>query len=67
MSARETAEMNVAACSVVQEPLIRALRVVVGRRHVLTGVARTRRFTTGYRSGEGSALAVVRPGSLVEL
>lgn len=42
------------------------LRVIVGRRHVLTGTTRTRRFATGYRFGSGAVLAVVRPGSLIE-
>ncbi|WP_198351154.1 D-lactate dehydrogenase [Flavisphingomonas formosensis] len=48
------------------QSLIRALRAIVGRRHILTGPSRTRRFTTGHRLGEGPALAVARPGSLVE-
>ncbi len=46
--------------------LIAALKTIVGRRYVLTDPARTRRFRTGYRFGTGTALAVVRPGSLVE-
>ena len=46
--------------------LVRALGAIVGRRHVLTGAARTRRYRSGYRSGGGDALAVVRPGSLLE-
>ena len=46
--------------------VIERLRSVVGRRHVLTGKAGTRRFATGYRVGEGPVLAVVRPGTLVE-
>lgn len=48
------------------QSLIRALRDIAGRRHVLIGPSRTRRFTTGYRLGEGPALAVARPGTLVE-
>lgn len=47
--------------------LIAALRAIVGRRHVLTDAAAMRRYRTGYRTGRGAALAVVRPGSLVEL
>jgi D-lactate dehydrogenase (quinone) len=43
------------------------LRAVVGRRHVLTGDAETRRFRLGYRYGGGDALAVIRPGTLVEM
>ena len=42
------------------------LRTIVGRRHVLTGEASTSRYRTGFRFGTGPALAVVRPGSLVE-
>ena len=47
--------------------LLAALRRVVGGGHVLTGDAETHRFRTGYRFGTGPVLAVVRPGSLVEL
>lgn len=46
--------------------LVEALRAIVGRRHVLTRPAATRRFRTGYRFGGGPAAAVVSPGSLVE-
>ncbi|WP_186188729.1 D-lactate dehydrogenase [Burkholderia gladioli] len=48
------------------EPLLAALRGIVGGGQVLTGEAATRRYRTGYRFGSGRALAVVRPGSLVE-
>jgi D-lactate dehydrogenase len=47
--------------------LLNALSVIVGRRHVLTDEAATRRYRTGFRFGNGPALAVVRPGALVEL
>jgi D-lactate dehydrogenase len=47
--------------------LIADLRTAVGRRHVLTGSRRTARFRRGYRTGEGTAIAVVRPATLVEL
>ncbi|MCU9848623.1 D-lactate dehydrogenase [Defluviimonas sp. WL0024] len=46
--------------------LLKTLRDVVGRRHVLTGARATERFRRGFRSGEGEALAVVRPGTLIE-
>lgn len=46
--------------------LLSRLCDVAGSRHVLTG-SRTRRFRKGYRFGEGSVLAVVRPGTLLEL
>ena len=42
------------------------LRTIVGRRHALTSPESTRRYRTGFRFGTGPALAVVRPGSLVE-
>jgi D-lactate dehydrogenase len=42
------------------------LRGIVGRRHVLTSAAATRGYRTGYRTPAGAALAVVRPGSLIE-
>lgn len=47
--------------------LLAALRGAVGKRHVLTASRATARFRKGYRTGEGPAIAVVRPGSLVEL
>ena len=46
--------------------LVAALRMIVGKSHVITGAERTRRFCTGFRFGHGPAVAVVRPGSLVE-
>jgi D-lactate dehydrogenase len=42
------------------------LRAIVGSRHVLTNRQKTRRYRTGFRFGTGPALAVVRPGSLLE-
>lgn len=47
-----------------RERLIASLRSIVGRQHVLTGAGATRRYRRGFRTGEGNALAVVRPGSL---
>ncbi|MGI4880053.1 MAG: D-lactate dehydrogenase [Janthinobacterium lividum] len=44
-----------------------ALRTIVGRGYVITTPGGTARFRQGYRTGSGAALAVVRPGSLVEL
>lgn len=46
--------------------IIARLRQVVGRKHVLTGRSATP-YRAGYRTPPGPALAVVRPGSLVEL
>ncbi len=48
-------------------PLLARLRATVGRRHVLTAARATARFRKGYRTGGGPAIAVVRPGSLVEM
>lgn len=52
--------------SVGNDALLAELRAIVGRAHVLTGEAETRRYRFGFRFGSGAALAVVRPGSLVE-
>ena len=49
------------------DALLTRLRAIVGRRHLLTGERATARFRHGYRTGAGAAIAVVRPGSLVEL
>jgi D-lactate dehydrogenase len=46
---------------------IAKLKTVLGQSHVLTGEDETRRFRTGFRFGSGHTLAVLRPGSLVEL
>ena len=46
--------------------LIERLTTIVGSRHVLVDQQRTRRYRTGFRFGQGPALAVVRPGNLVE-
>lgn len=47
--------------------LLATLRNAVGKRHVLTSPRATDRYRRGYRTGDGPALAVVRPGSLLEL
>lgn len=46
--------------------LVTSLQDIVGKTHVLTDEMTTRRYRTGIRFGQGKALAVVRPGSLVE-
>lgn len=48
------------------EALRDRLRAVVGRVHVLHGPA-AKRFETGFRFGQGRAVAVARPGTLVEM
>ncbi|EGJ12356.1 D-lactate dehydrogenase [Rubrivivax benzoatilyticus] len=50
-----------------REALLAQLRAAVGAPHVLTDDQATRRFRKGHRTGEGPVLAVVRPGSLLEL
>jgi len=47
--------------------LLHDLRLHVGSHHVLTGPRLTRRFCKGYRYGTGQVLAVVRPGTLLEM
>ncbi|WP_282078197.1 D-lactate dehydrogenase, partial [Epibacterium ulvae] len=46
--------------------LIVRLQAIVGKAYVLTADSATQRFRHGFRSGEGDALAVVRPGTLLE-
>ncbi len=46
--------------------LIDACREIVGKSHVITNPKSMERFCKGFRSGGGSALAVVRPGTLLE-
>lgn len=46
--------------------LVDELIGIVGKRHVLTTSSAKRNYIRGYRYGCGEALAVVRPGSLVE-
>ncbi|MEM5327901.1 D-lactate dehydrogenase [Paraburkholderia sp. JHI2823] len=46
--------------------LVARLEAIVGKDFVLTDDDQTRRYRTGIRFGNGKALAVVRPGSLVE-
>jgi len=48
------------------DALIAELTRIVGKRHCLMGDRQTERFRKGFRSGEGDALCVVQPGSLVE-
>jgi len=47
-------------------PFIEQLKSIVGPRHVLTKPESTLRYRMGFRFGNGPALAVVRPGNLVE-
>jgi D-lactate dehydrogenase len=45
---------------------VEQLKSIVGPRHVLTKPESTLRYRMGFRFGNGPALAVVRPGNLVE-
>ena len=49
------------------QTLITDLRRIVGSSHLLTDPRKTERYRKGFRSGQGEALAVVFPGSLLEL
>ncbi|MEM9003959.1 MAG: D-lactate dehydrogenase [Cyanobacteria bacterium P01_F01_bin.86] len=46
--------------------LLEKIRSIVGKVHLLTGERATERFRTGFRSGQGEALCVVQPGTLLE-
>lgn len=48
------------------QDLMKLLKSIVGKTHVLHDAEQTRRFRTGFRFGGGAALAVVKPGSLIE-
>ena len=48
-------------------PAVDAFTQIMGRRHVLTTPRATAPFTTGDRFGAGEVLAVLRPGSLVDM
>jgi len=62
----QDATTDTATDTISDAGLVRRLRGIVGRRHVLTGARRTERFRKGWRSGEGDALCVVQPGTLLE-
>jgi D-lactate dehydrogenase len=59
-----------AAAVQIQQPdlhgLIGGLKQIVGGKYVLTDAAATHRYRTGFRFGEGKAIAVVRPGTVLE-
>ena len=52
---------------VMREALLDQLCGITGAAQVLTSARATRRFTKGFRYGGGAVVAVVRPGSLVEM
>ncbi len=47
--------------------LINALKAIVGASYVLTDTAKIEPYSKGYRFGSGPAMAVARPGTLVEI
>ncbi|CAH1851213.1 D-lactate dehydrogenase [Convivina intestini] len=47
--------------------VVEELTKVVGEHHIVTDPAKSLRYRKGYRSGRGDALAVVLPGTLMEL
>ena len=49
------------------QSLIASIRDVVGQAYLLTDQAKKQPYTKGFRFGAGEALAVVRPGTLVEI
>ncbi|MEC8640370.1 MAG: D-lactate dehydrogenase [Pseudomonadota bacterium] len=49
------------------QSLIASMRDVVGQAYLLTDKAKKQPYTKGFRFGAGEALAVVRPGTLVEI
>lgn len=49
------------------QSLIASMRDVVGQSYLLTDKAKKQPYTKGFRFGAGEALAVVRPGTLVEI
>jgi len=47
--------------------LIDSLKSIVGAPYILTGEAKTQPYSKGFRLGSGEAMAVVRPGTLIEI
>ncbi len=58
--------MSTASSPISAETLLALLKSIVGDSYVLTEERNTRRYRKGYRYGDGHALAVVRPGTLLE-
>lgn len=49
-----------------KQTLLTQLQHIVGARYLLTGERQTKRYRTGFRSGGGTALAVVFPSTLLQ-
>lgn len=58
--------IRLSCCEPIGLELTKQLRAIVGKRFVYTGKRRTAYYRSGFRSGVGSALAVVFPGTLLE-
>ncbi|MCP1271039.1 D-lactate dehydrogenase [Acetobacter cerevisiae] len=59
--------MTAPAQTPANQSLLGRLKDIAGHSHVLTSEAETYRFRHGFRFGAGKVLAVVQPGTLVEL
>lgn len=57
---------SVSSSPIDSQTLIRTLTGIVGKSHILTEKNKTERYRKGFRSGQGDALAVVSPASLIE-
>ncbi len=49
-----------------QKQLIEEFKTIVGEENVLTDQVKTKYYRSGFRSGSGTALAVVFPNTLLE-
>lgn len=58
--------MHDTTASTTNKQLVDRFRQIVGQRHVITNPRSMERFCKGFRSGEGEAVAVVQPGTLLE-
>ena len=47
--------------------LLSSLTQITGEKYIITDPAKTEQYRQGYRFGEGRALAVVRPGTILEM
>ena len=47
--------------------VINSFRLVVGQKYVITSKWRKKPFIIGWRYGKGEALAVIKPGTLIEM
>ncbi|MFE8103853.1 D-lactate dehydrogenase [Brenneria goodwinii] len=57
---------SVSSSPIDSQTLIHTLTGIVGKSHILTEKNKTERYRKGFRSGQGDALAVVSPASLIE-